>query len=252
MDSLCPVCFIDGFGAVTRFCGAGMDDSIQNAGRFAEKVAELLKRVDYRLAQSDEDLERIYRLRYDANLRERAITENAEQRLADRFDEVPNVLNFGIFIDDVLTSALRLHVVSSAQPYSPALDAFPDLLAGTVATGTRLIDGNRFVADYPRARSFPELPYITLRIGILAATHFRCQLITASVRSEHYPFYKREYMAAKLCEPRPYPTLVKPLSLISIDFENNGDAIIARHPFYRSGAEERLRLFGPTDFAPVD
>ena len=154
------------------------------------------------------------------------------------------MFNFGIFIDDVLTSALRLHCLSSEEPFSPAYDAFPDLLADRVKAGVRIIDGNRFVANYPRARAFPELPYITLRIGILAAIHFKCDLITASVRSEHYPFYKREYLASKLCEPRPYPTLIKPLSLICINFKENGDAIIKRHPFYESSAEERARLFG--------
>jgi hypothetical protein len=220
-----------------------MDEAVRGAGGFSQKISALLDRVEYRLARSEEELDRIYRLRYEANLREGAITANDIGKLVDRFDDVPNVLNFGIFIDDVLTSALRLHVLSADQPYSPALDAFPDLLAAQVGSGARIIDGNRFVADYPRARSFPELPYVTLRIGILAATHFKCEQITASVRSEHYPFYKREYMAAKLCEPRPYPTLVKPLSLISIDFKNNGEAIIARHPFYQSTVDERNRLF---------
>lgn len=221
-----------------------MNDVILEAVSFAEKVQRLLSRVEYRLAKSDEDLDRIYRLRYDANLRERAIVPNANERLLDRFDESPNVFNFGIFIDGVLTSALRLHLLTPENPLSPALDAFDDLLRPEIQAGKRVIDGNRFVADYPRARSFPELPYITLRIGILAALRFDCEIIVASVRSEHYPFYKREYMAAKLCEPRPYPTLVKPLSLIAIDMARNGDAIIGRHPFYDSTEMERANLFG--------
>ncbi|MFN3888796.1 MAG: N-acyl amino acid synthase FeeM domain-containing protein [Beijerinckiaceae bacterium] len=220
-----------------------MDEAVRGAGGFSQRISLLLDRVDYRLATSDDELDRIYRLRYDANLREGAITANETRKLVDRFDDAPNALNFGIYIDDVLTSALRMHIVSADQPVSPALDAFPDLLAEPVRSGVRIIDGNRFVAEYPRARSFPELPYVTLRIGILAAVHFECDMITASVRSEHFPFYKREYMAAKLCEPRPYPTLVKPLSLISIDFRQNGGAIIARHPFYQSTADERRRLF---------
>ena len=224
-----------------------MNDAIQGAGNFSNKVIGLLRRVEYRLAQSENELDAIYRLRYEANLREGAITPNASEKLKDKFDDVPNALNFGIFIDDVLTSALRMHVLTPAQPYSPALDAFPDLLGPRLEEGARIIDGNRFVAEYPRARSFPELPYVTLRVGILAAMHFDCDLITASVRTEHYPFYKREYFATKLCEPRPYPTLVKPLSLISIDFRNDGGRINERHPFYKSSQEERLRLFEAVD-----
>lgn len=220
-----------------------MDEAAQGAGNFSRKVSDLLSRVEYRLMESDADLEAIYRLRYDANLREGAIVANDSRMLSDRFDDAPNALNFGIFIDDVLTSALRLNVLTAECPHAPALDAFPDLLAPRVADRRRIIDGNRFVADYPRARLFPELPYVTLRIGMLAAAHFRCEMIAASVRAEHYPFYKREFMAAKLCDPRPYPTLIKPLSLIGIDFKGNGDAIISRHPFYRSSADERNRLF---------
>lgn len=220
-----------------------MDDAVQGATAFSQKIAKLLPRVDYRLARTEADLDAIYRLRYDANLREGAIAPDASKILRDRFDEVPNAFNFGIYIDDVLTSALRLHVLSADQPCSPALDAFPDLLRRKLDEGMRIIDGNRFVANYPRARSFPQLPYVTLRIGILAAIHFDCDLITASVRNEHYPFYQREYMAAKLCEPRPYPTLIKPLSLISIAFKSDRERIIGRHPFYGSDEQERRRLF---------
>jgi hypothetical protein len=223
-----------------------MDDAVQGAGSFSDRIASLLQRVEYRLARTEAALDDIYRLRYDANLRENAISPNDIGRLVDRFDDVPNVFNFGIFIDGVLTSALRLHCLTAQEPFSPAFDAFPDLLTDQVNAGVRIIDGNRFVANYPRARSFPELPYITLRIGILAAVRFGCDFITASVRSEHYPFYKREYLASKLCEPRPYPTLIKPLSLISINFKGDGEAIIKRHPFYQSSAEERARLFDPT------
>lgn len=220
-----------------------MNEIVPVAEGFADRVANLLTRVEYRRASTDDELEAIFRLRYDANLRERAIDPNPTCRLADRFDEVPNVHNFGIFIDGRLTSALRLHVLSKEAPYSPALDAFPDLLRDKVDAGLTIIDGNRFVADYPRARSFPQLPYITLRVGMLAAAYYGAHLITASVRSEHYPFYRREYMAAKLCEPRPYPTLVKPLSLIVIDYATNSGAIISRHPFYASTDGEREVMF---------
>jgi hypothetical protein len=210
---------------------------------FSNRVREFLARVQYARANSPQELDAIYRLRYDANLREGAIEANAEERLSDRFDHTSNVHNFAIFIDDVLTSALRIHVVTAREPISPALEAFRDLLEDQVNANVTVIDGNRFVANYPRARAFPHLPYITLRLGILAAEHFGADIITASVRTEHVAFYQREYFATKMCEPRPYPTLVKPLSLISINFKRDRDDIIARHPFYESNFEERQNLF---------
>ncbi len=210
---------------------------------FCEKVSALLDRVEYRRSTTSTDFETICRLRYDANLREKAIAPLPERRLADRFDEGANVRNFGVFIDGILTSALRLHVVSRENLWSPAYDAFGDLLHDRLMDGARLIDGNRFVADYPRARSFPHLPYVTLRLGIMAADHFDADLIAASVRSEHVAFYQREYRAQKMCEPRPYPSLIKPLSLILIDFRTYREDILARHPFYESTPLERRALF---------
>jgi len=37
---------------------------------FADRIAGLMDRVDYRLAECDEDLEEIFRLRYEAYMRE--------------------------------------------------------------------------------------------------------------------------------------------------------------------------------------
>jgi hypothetical protein len=210
---------------------------------FCEKVSALLNRVEYRRAATPADLETIFRLRYDANLREQTIAPLPERRLTDRFDDGANVQNFGVCIDGILTSALRLHVVSRENLWSPAYDAFGDLLHERLMDGARLIDGNRFVADYPRARGFPQLPYVTLRLGIMAADYFGADLIAASVRSEHAAFYQREYRAQKMCEPRPYPSLIKPLSLILIDYRTHREDILARHPFYVSTPHERRALF---------
>lgn len=211
---------------------------------FSNRVQNFLKRVEYVRASSEKELEAIYRLRYDANLRERAIDPHPSERLKDRFDDTPNVYNFAILIDDILTSALRIHVVTAHEPFSPALETFRDLLEEQVTAGGIVIDGNRFVANYPRARAFPHLPYITLRLGMLAAEHFGADTITASVRSEHAPFYQREFFATRMCEPRPYPTIVKPVGLIAIDYKRDRDVIIGRHSFYHSSPDERHKLFG--------
>ena len=217
---------------------------------FYDKVERALSEIRYEIARTSEQFEAIYKLRYEANLREQAIEPNDSRRLADKFDEVDNVINIGVFVEDVLLSALRLHVVDKQHPYSPAFEVYNDLLAHRVERGEIIVDGNRFVANYPLARSYPQLPYITLRPGILAAEYFGAQNIVASVRSEHFAFYKREYFAEKLCEPRPYPTLVKPLSLIRIDYVHDRDQIIGRHPFYDSPCAERNALFeGALPFA---
>ena len=57
----------------------------------AERVRELLQRVSYRRADTDEDREAIYRLRYRAYLDEGAIEPDFGRRLSDRFDESTTV-----------------------------------------------------------------------------------------------------------------------------------------------------------------
>jgi hypothetical protein len=47
-----------------------------------------------------------------------------------------------------------------------------------------------------------------------------------------------------LCEPRPYPTLTKPLCLMAADYLSVRDKIFERFPLMRSSAHERQMLFG--------
>lgn len=228
-----------------------MNDVSEEKPSFARRLDELLKRTDYRIVRNADELEQIYKLRYDANLREGTITASAAGKLYDRFDESPNGMNIGIFVDGDLLAALRLHVLSPEHPSSPALDAYPDLVRPLLEQGSRFIDTSRLAANFPAARAHPQLPYVTLRLGIMAATHFKTHIITGGCRAEHFPFYQREYLAVRACEPRPYPTLVKPLCLVLIDFRKNQEAILARRPMYDSTIEERERLFHVAPAKPV-
>ena len=220
-----------------------MDDALSEKRNFALKLDELVKRTEYRIISDADGLELIYRLRYEANLREGTIAANSIEKLYDRFDESPNGMNIGVFVDGEMLAALRLHVLTPEQPVSPALDAYPDLIGPMLASGRRFIDTSRLAANFPRARAFPQLPYVTLRLGIMAATYFDTDYITGGCRAEHFPFYEREYFAVRACEPRPYPTLLKPLCLVKIDFRKNRSAILARRPMYGSRPEEQARLF---------
>ncbi|MEX0860662.1 MAG: hypothetical protein WD017_07005, partial [Cucumibacter sp.] len=59
--------------------------------RFAQGLLDLLERVEYRPATYSEDVEEIYRLRYEAYRREGYIPENPDRRCIDALDEAPNV-----------------------------------------------------------------------------------------------------------------------------------------------------------------
>ena len=209
------------------------------------KVAEFLRRVTYSLAKTDEQQLSIYKLRYDANLKEQTIVPNPTGMLRDRFDEAENGYNVGVYLDGRLAAALRFHLLSSNFPDSPLVHAYPDLVIPRVESGLRIVDITRLAADFAISRAEPYLAYATVRLSMLMCEHFQADIMLAAVRREHIPFYKREFLATQLSEPRPYPTLVKPLCLFEIDYKANHRSIVAKHPFHASAADERLNLFGP-------
>ncbi len=211
---------------------------------FAERVEDLLGHVEYRRAETEAELDAILRLRYEAYLKEGAISPSESGRLRDAFDDVDNVYNFGVFIDGELASALRLHRLYSVSQQSPAIETFGDFLAPQLKAGKLILDPNRFVADYHLARLYPGLPYVTLRVGILACVQFGIDLATITVRAEHQAFYRRAFFAYEVCPPRPYPLLSKPISLLFLDFVRDADRIFERHPYWASSLAERQALFG--------
>jgi hypothetical protein len=207
------------------------------------RSSALLDQVDYRLAETGSDKEAIYRLRYKAYLHEGAIEPRADQRLTDRFDDLPNSWLFGVYLDGELTSSLRINVATPDNDDTPAVEVFRDLLEPELAQGKVIVDPNRFVADPVRRTRYPELPYMTLRLAYVACTHFRADIGTATVRKEHQAFYRRVFLHKSLCQPRPYPTLTKPLCLMAVDYPKMCEKVFQRYPFFRSSASERQRLF---------
>ncbi len=215
---------------------------------------ELLSRVEYRVARTEAEKEAIYRLRYRAYLHESAIAPRSDQRLTDRFDDAPNSWIFGIFIDGSLVSSLRISVATPDITDTPAVETFPDLLKPELDLGRTIVDPNRFVADPAREVKFPALPYVTLRLAYVACTHFKADLGTATVRKEHQAFYRRVFLHKVLCEPRPYPTLTKPLSLMAVHYPSMRERVYARYPMFRSTPIERSQLFEQKShpLAPAD
>jgi hypothetical protein len=210
-----------------------------------EKIEGLLEKVSYKRIDNHAEMEAVQRLRYDAYLKEGAVAERQDRKLADDFDWGENVYNIGIYISGELASALRLHVVDHFSQRSPALESFGEILRPELTKGRRIIDPNRFVANYELARQYPFLPYVTLRPTFLASTYFSGNLVTMTCRAEHQAFYKRGFYARPVCAPRAYPLLTKPIGLLLVDFDADAGKILERHPYWSSSAAERATLFGP-------
>jgi hypothetical protein len=199
--------------------------------------------VDYKLVESDEDREQVFRLRYRAYLREGAIIPSFTKKLSDDFDDAGNTWTFGLYIDGRLVSSLRICVSSPAHPMTPAVEAFPDVLGLEVERERIIVDPNRFVADPEATRRYPELPYLTTRLSFVSSGYFDADIATATVRREHQAFYRRVFQYSTVCEPRPYPSLVKPLSLMTVHCRSVRAKILHRYPYFHSTLFERRMLF---------
>jgi hypothetical protein len=142
----------------------------EHPASLVDRVQELLQRVDYRRAESAEERTAIFKLRYEAYLREGAISPNPGGQFSDPVDDRENTWIFGVYIDGKLASSIRLSVTVPGRVDIPALDVFSDVLLGDILSGKKFIDPTRFVADRAASREFPELPYVTLRLPWLAAS----------------------------------------------------------------------------------
>lgn len=208
-----------------------------------DRVERLLQRVDYRRAESAEERAAIYRLRHEAYLREGAIKPNPTGQFSDAVDDRDNVWLFGVHIEGELAGSIRLSVTIPGSIHIPALDVFSDVLLGDILAGQRMVDPTRFVADRDISRRHPELPYVTLRLPWLALEYFQADFMLATVRAEHQAFYKRMWGHRAVCEPRPYPNLQKPISLMTLDYREARERVHRRYPFFRSNYFERRMLF---------
>jgi len=229
--------------AVSSSSHSAVSDRDAAQRSFSDRIAQLLARIDCRRADTSEQREAIFRLRYDAYLREGAISRNWSGMFSDRYDDTPNAYLFGLYIDDKLASSIRIHVATKECPSCLSLEAFPEILQPELDAGKVIIDPTRFVSDEHLSRLHRGLPYATLRLSMVAAEHFRADLVLAPVRVEHQAFYRRAFNQQVICEPRPYPNLTKPLSLMAIQYPTTVDQLWQQYPFIPSTLFERQKLF---------
>jgi hypothetical protein len=85
---------------------------------------------------------------------------------------------------------------------------------------------------------------VTTRLAWLASEHFGTNLLLATVRAEHRAFYRRVFGHRLICEPRHYPSLIKPICLMALEYPQARERVVQRYPFFRSTVKEREGLFG--------
>ena len=217
--------------------------AFQHHLNFSDRVSQLLDRIDCRPAETAEEREAIFRLRYEAYLREGAIAPNFSGTFSDPHDESDNAWLFGLYIDGELASSLRLHVASARNRDAPSRKVFADVLEAELDAGKIVLDPTRFVTHKHHSRVNPGLTYATVRLAWLAAEYFAADHFLAAVRVEHQAFYRRTFNHFPICGARPYPLLAKPISLMTVHYPTVADEVHRRYPFFRSTFFERRMLF---------
>jgi hypothetical protein len=216
-----------------------------------ERSAAPLEHVDYRLAETRAEKDEIYRLRYRAYLREGAMLPSESERVTDHYDDAPNTWIFGVHVHGELYSSIRISVLTSEWRTSPSADMYSDVLLAELDRGRVIVDPTRFVADPEKAKRFPELPYVTVRLGWIACGYFNADIGLASVRPEHRAFYRRVFLQQPLAEPRLFPGLLKPVGLMAADYPAIREKVFQRFPLMRSSAFERRMLFERSSVRPA-
>jgi len=209
----------------------------------AERIASLVERADYHRADTEKVRDEIFRLRYNAYVAEDSIRPTFDKRFTDPYDDTDNVWIFGVLLEGKLVSSIRLHVATKEFPQMPTRDVFPEYLQPELDAGKIIIDPTRHVTDREAIHRYPQLVYLTMRLGWLAAEYFQADMVLAAVRQEHQAFYKRIFGHKVVCEARPYPLLAKPISLMTLDYFAERERVNNRYPYFRSTFFERRMLF---------
>ena len=217
---------------------------------FSDRVLRFMERVEHRIARTDCDREAVFRLRYDAYVRNGLLEPRPDRRLFDgHYDNAANAWVMLTFVDGELAATTRLNLGIGEDSLLPSMAVYPDVIAPRLQAGLVILETTRFAANIEFSRSNPELAYVALRPSYMAAERFDIDLAVASPRLEHMAFYRRVLQFVLWCDPRPYPGLTAKFGCMGMDFQEVRARVEARYPFYRSTRSEREALFGSCETA---
>jgi hypothetical protein len=226
--------------------GASMNSATDGVPMsFSDRVLRFLERVEHRIAKTDLEREAAFQLRYDAYVRNDLLEPRADRRIFDKhYDLGDNAWITLTFLDGELAATTRLNLSTGENSLLPSMAVYPDVIAPKLRAGFSILETTRLAADLRISGSNPELAYVAMRPGFMAAAHFDIDFAVASPRLEHMAFYRRVLLFSQWCEPRPYPGLTAKFGCMGADFHDSRDRIEARYAFFKSDPEERDKLFG--------
>ncbi len=211
---------------------------------FNERISSVIECAEYPRLESDFEIEDVLRLRYRAYRQENFIEEDPLWLCTDELDGLSNAFQYGVFIDGVLVSSLRVHVVSPSHPRSASASDFGDVLGPMLDNGAIFVDPSRFTIDPECSTPMRRyLPHVTLRLVVMACDFLRADYGLQIVRPEHQAFYRRTFFARPMSSVRNYPGLAFPVALSGSHTDTALPLIYRKYPFFRATYPLFARLY---------
>ncbi|TCL69629.1 hypothetical protein [Rhizobium sp. BK251] len=212
-------------------------------GTFSDKLMDVLNHVEYRRIESGEDMEEVARIRYKA-YKLADILPLQGSRLIDDIDFDDHAYVFGVYYDERLISTVRIHNITPDHRVSSTRSIYPREIDALLDAGLSLIDPVRFAADPQVMKDMPAIPYLTLRIAIMAAAYFDSDRVLQLVSPQHAPFYRRVFYAETIVPPQKNRGKYNiELTLMATNTKEVGRKLLTRFPFFISNASERRLMF---------
>jgi hypothetical protein len=210
--------------------------------RFFERIFDVMDHIEYRRVMSPEDFDAISGLRAQAFNARTVYAGKLGSGAVEEMDHTPNAYVYGVYFYGELVSTIRIHVVSRDHPQSFSMRMFPDTLGPLVEQGMTFIDPTKFAVDEAVSHEIPGLPLLTLRIPMMAMTHFQADSGLAMIKEAHEAFYRRVFHSTTLAGPKMLEGVAVPIILVQSPQDQTADTC-SRYPIFHSTAAERKMMF---------
>ena len=198
------------------------------------RMYDMLKHTSYECSHTEQQIAKLGKLRYNAYLEEKVIDQSNKKYLIDEYDYASNTVNITVYHEKILIGGIRLHVLDFSMRKSPCCTVYPEYIYPYLESGNKLLEMTRFVLDPRKKKSLFGLQFAILRAAVIATEIYEIDYMIAPVRRKHFSFYRKFGNFLPICEPRPYPTLNKPLGLLIGDVSQDKNSVLNKYPFFCS------------------
>ena len=217
----------------------------QTGRAFAASMVSLLDRVEYRRVSSAEDFAAVEKLRRTSYESREFVAAGTPYEYLDKYDRSPDCRVFTVHIDGLLLSTIRVHIVTADHLHGPTAHYFPERAKSLVESGQLYIDPSRFAADNSMVWQYPALPFLTLRIAVMACEYYGAEYCMSCVRADVASFYRRTFGSTEFEPPQRLPGVAVPMTLLGARESDVREKMESRYPFFRSMASEQKLMFMP-------